>query len=266
MDFKSLEDLVDALSENGHNLNFQQKQELVNLLKAELEIEGEQSLENALAALREEIKNAPKIDNVIKTAAINELKADPTTVTATKNELKNDDTVRTEAENELRNDEAFKNTAKDEAKNKLGTELTDQVKADLESGIRQKVDKSDQLEADLKAKNAEVKKLKKDLEAEDTEVQALQKEGKELEAKKQPTGQSRAPTHTAAAGVGLAAGLVAFIALKRTVGLDIWVTVGIAVVAALAISSGAYLALKPNTQVSETQGPQNANARDCCKA
>ncbi|MCA4774809.1 hypothetical protein IHO40_01355 [Wolbachia endosymbiont of Mansonella ozzardi] len=266
MDFKSLEDLVDALSESGRNLNFQQKQELVNLLKAELEIEGEQSLENALAALREEIKNAPKTDNVIKTAAINELKADLATITAAKNELKNDDAVKAEAENELRNDETFKNTAKDEAKNKLGTELTDQVRADLENGVRQKVGKSDQLEADLKAKNAKVKKLKKELEARNTEVQKLQKESKELEAKKQPTEQSRAPTHTATAGVGLAAGLVAFIALKRTVRLDIWVTVGIAVVAALAISGGAYLALKSSTQVSETQEPQNANARGCCKA
>ncbi|MDR2548375.1 MAG: hypothetical protein LBC34_02665, partial [Rickettsiales bacterium] len=89
-----------------------------------------------------------------------------------------------------------------------------------------------------------------------TEVEKLQKEKKELEAKKQPTEQSKAPTYTAAVGVGLAAGLAAFIALERTVRLDIWVTVGIALASALAVSGGTYLALKPSTQVdkAETQG------------
>lgn len=109
--------------------------------------------------------------------------------------------------------------------------------------------------------NAQIETLKQDLETEKQKVQQLQKQNKELEAKKQPTEQSEAPTYTAAVGFGLAAGLAAFIALERTVRLDIWATVGIALVAALAVSGGTYLALKPSTQVNEAEAQEvNNNA------
>ncbi|MGL9688552.1 MAG: hypothetical protein ACR5K6_02145 [Wolbachia sp.] len=115
-------------------------------------------------------------------------------------------------------------------------------------------------ELKLQPSNAEVGKLKADLKAKDeginklnSQVQQLEKEKKELEAKKQPTEQSKAPTYTAAFGFGLAAGLAAFIALERTVRLDIWTMVGIALASALAVSSGTYLALKPSTQMNEAE-------------
>ncbi|MDR3132085.1 MAG: hypothetical protein LBU02_03265 [Rickettsiales bacterium] len=135
----------------------------------------------------------------------------------------------------------------------LNTEVIEELNKDAPS--RELGEENEQMEE----LNAEVEKLKKDLEAKNTEVQQLQKEKKELEAKKQPTEQSKAPTYTAAVGCGLAAGLVAFIALERTVRLDIWATVGIALVAALAVSGATYLALKPSTQVGETREPQQVN-------
>ncbi|MCM1001676.1 hypothetical protein [Wolbachia pipientis] len=121
----------------------------------------------------------------------------------------------------------------------------------------------------LEATNAEVKKLNTELEAQKSQVQQLQKRNKELEAQKQPTEQSKqskAPTYTAVVGVGLATGLAAFTALDRTVRLDMWIMVGIALASALAVGGITYFALKPSTQVSETQEPQNANVKDCCKA
>ncbi|MDR0288767.1 MAG: hypothetical protein LBH78_01775 [Rickettsiales bacterium] len=129
--------------------------------------------------------------------------------------------------------------------------------------LKEQLEAKDQEIAKLKQQplNAKVEKLNKDLEAKNTEVEKLQKEKKELEAKKQPTEQSKAPTYTAAVGVGLAAGLVVFIALERTVRLDIWTMVGIALASALAVSGATYLALKPSTQVNETQEPQNANVK-----
>jgi|GEM_PF-5635215 len=105
----------------------------------------------------------------------------------------------------------------------------------------------------LTEKNKELAAKQKEVDA---KVKQLESEKAALEAKKQPTEQSKAPTYTAAVGMGLAAGLVAFIALERTVRLDIWVTVGIALASALAASGATYLALKPSTQVNEaeTQG------------
>ncbi|MDR2609685.1 MAG: hypothetical protein LBC06_03775 [Rickettsiales bacterium] len=129
--------------------------------------------------------------------------------------------------------------------------------------LKQQLKDKDQEIAQLQQQpsNAKVTNLKEELAAKNTEVQQLQKKNKELEAKKQPTEQSKAPTYTAAVGFGLAAGLVAFIALERTVRLDIWVTVGIAVASALAVSGATYLALKPSTQVGETQEPQEVNVK-----
>ncbi|MGL9731392.1 MAG: hypothetical protein ACR5KX_00930 [Wolbachia sp.] len=98
----------------------------------------------------------------------------------------------------------------------------------------------------MKAKDEGINKL-------NSQIQQLEKEKKELEAKKQSTEQSKTPTYTAAFGFGLAAGLAAFIALERTVRLDIWTMVGIALASALAVSGGTYLALKPSTQMNEVE-------------
>lgn len=62
--------------------------------------------------------------------------------------------------------------------------------------------------------------------------------------------------------MGLAAVLIAFTALERTVRLDIWVMVGIAVVSTLAVGSITYAAL-PSTQVNgaEVQGVSGGKTR-----
>ncbi|WP_353286755.1 hypothetical protein [Wolbachia endosymbiont (group A) of Anthophora plumipes] len=99
--------------------------------------------------------------------------------------------------------------------------------------------------------NDEVKSLKKDLEDKNDRVQQLEKKNKELEAKnktiEQPK-QSNAARYTAGVGMGLAAGLIAFTALERTVRLEMLVMIGIAVASALVAGSITYVAL-PSTQV-----------------
>ncbi|MDR1139513.1 MAG: hypothetical protein LBJ80_05380 [Rickettsiales bacterium] len=145
-------------------------------------------------------------------------------------------------------------------KNNQIKELNTQIKT-LQQQLKTKVGEIAQLQQ--QPSNAKVTNLEKDLAAKNTEVQKLQKEKEALEAKKQPTEQSKAPTYTAAVGFGLAAGLAAFIALERTVRLDIWTMVGIALASALAVSGATYLALEPSTQVSEakTQGVNDALAK-----
>lgn len=129
------------------------------------------------------------------------------------------------------------------------------------TNLQQQLEAKNQEIAKLKQQpsNAKVTNLEKELAAKNTEVEKLKKEKKELEAKKQPTEQPKqgnGAQYTAAAGFGLAAGLAAFIALERTVRLDIWTMVGIALVAALAVSGATYLALKPSTQMNEAEAQE----------
>lgn len=297
--FDDLNTLINALSNNGHNLNSQQKQDLVNLLKAALEVEGKQSIEEVLAALREEIKNILKTDDAIKTSAIdalgNEIKQKVSNFEQLEKEKLELQDQLTSLQNAAKELEAAKQQAEDKQKElqdqlntaKQGLEAAkkaaEQEKATLQTQLAQVEEKDKQintlnaqvadLQQQLEAKgqeiaqlkqqpsNAEVEKLKKDLAAKNTEVQQLQKQNKELEAKKQPTEQpkqSNGAQYTAAAGFGLAAGLAAFIALERTVRLDIWTMVGIAVASALLVSGATYLALKPSTQMNEA-GTQKVN-------
>jgi len=139
------------------------------------------------------------------------------------------------------------------------TTLTNKIK-DLEAQLnnqpnaaqlKDKEDKIKELEAKINQPNAEVESLKKDLQARNARVHQLEKENKELEAKNKTTEQPKqgnGARYTATVGMGLAAGLIAFTALERTVRLDIWVMVGIAVVSTLAVGSITYAAL-PSTQV-----------------
>lgn len=97
----------------------------------------------------------------------------------------------------------------------------------------------------------EVADLQQQLQAKEKEVDKLKKENKELEAenkKIQQLKQGNGARYTATVGMGLAAGLIAFTALERTVRLDIWVMVGIAVASALVAGGITYAAL-PSTQV-----------------
>ncbi|BFD47334.1 hypothetical protein [Wolbachia endosymbiont (group A) of Acrocera orbiculus] len=97
----------------------------------------------------------------------------------------------------------------------------------------------------------EVADLQQQLQAKEKEVDKLKKENKELETenkKIQQLKQGNGARYTATVGMGLAAGLIAFTALERTVRLDIWVMVGIAVASALVAGGITYAAL-PSTQV-----------------
>lgn len=109
----------------------------------------------------------------------------------------------------------------------------------------------------------EVADLQQQLRAKEKEVDKLKKENKELEAenkKIQQLKQGNGARYTATVGMGLAAGLIAFTALERTVRLDIWVMVGIAVASALVAGGITYAAL-PSTQVDETQAKNVAGEK-----
>ncbi|WP_265021786.1 hypothetical protein [Wolbachia endosymbiont (group A) of Icerya purchasi] len=108
------------------------------------------------------------------------------------------------------------------------TTLTNKIK-DLEAQLnnqpnaaqlKDKEDKIKELEAKINQPNAEVESLKKDLQARNARVHQLEKENKELEAKNKTTEQPKqgnGARYTATVGMGLAAGLIAFTALERTV-------------------------------------------------
>ncbi|WP_353281677.1 hypothetical protein [Wolbachia endosymbiont (group A) of Aleiodes leptofemur] len=139
------------------------------------------------------------------------------------------------------------------------TTLTNKIK-DLEAQLnnqpnaaqlKNKDEKIKDLEAKINQPNAEVESLKKDLQARNARVHQLEKENKELEAKNKTTEQPKqgnGARYTATVGMGLAAGLIAFTALERTVRLDIWVMVGIAVASSL-VAGGITYAVLPSTQV-----------------
>uniref|UniRef100_UPI000677EF95 hypothetical protein n=1 Tax=Wolbachia endosymbiont of Drosophila suzukii TaxID=553633 RepID=UPI000677EF95 len=151
---------------------------------------------------------------------------------------------------------------KDEKIKDLEAQLSNRPDA---AQLKDKEDKIKELEAKINQPNAEVESLKKDLQARNARVHQLEKENKELEAKNKTTEQPKqgnGARYTATVGMGLAAGLIAFTALERTVRLDIWVMVGIAVVSTLAVGSITYAAL-PSTQVNgaEVQGVSGGKTR-----
>ncbi|QEF49986.1 hypothetical protein EA652_0280 [Wolbachia endosymbiont of Drosophila ananassae] len=151
---------------------------------------------------------------------------------------------------------------KDEKIKDLEAQLSNRPDA---AQLKDKEDKIKELEAKINQPNAEVESLKKDLQARNARVHQLEKENKELEAKNKTTEQPKQGNggrYTATVGMGLAAGLIAFTALERTVRLDIWVMVGIAVVSTLAVGSITYAAL-PSTQVNgaEVQGVSGGKTR-----
>ncbi|WP_353275419.1 hypothetical protein [Wolbachia endosymbiont (group A) of Pipizella viduata] len=141
----------------------------------------------------------------------------------------------------------FVKELKDKTKD-LEAQLNNQPDA---TQLQAKEDKIKELEAKINQPNAEVNKLKTDLTAREKEVDKLKKENKELEAKnktiEQPK-QGNGARYTATVGMGLAAGLIAFTALERTVRLEMLVMIGIAVTSALVVGGITYAAL-PSTQV-----------------
>ncbi|WP_353281394.1 hypothetical protein [Wolbachia endosymbiont (group A) of Andrena trimmerana] len=261
--FERLAGILGALDKNGHNLDATKKEELRVFLKGVLEGKEEETSENIVSAFREKLKTEAKdelkADEAIKTEAKDELKADQATITAAKDELKTDQATITAAKAELKADQATITAAKDElktdqatitaakaelkadqatitaAKAELKTEkLKTEAKNELSNEMQEKVNKLEQIE-----------KEKTDLQAKfDQEKQALEAKNKTTEQPKQGNGAR----YTATVGMGLAAGLIAFTALERTVRLEMLVMIGIAVASALVAGSITYVAL-PSTQV-----------------
>ncbi|WP_265027760.1 MULTISPECIES: hypothetical protein [unclassified Wolbachia] len=139
--------------------------------------------------------------------------------------------------------------AKDEEITALKAQQNTQEVADLQQQLADKEKEIAQLKQ--QQPNAEVDKLKADLTAKEKEVDKLKKENKELEAenkKIQQLKQGNGARYTATVGMGLAAGLIAFTALERTVKLEMLVMIGIAVASAL-VAGGITYAVLPSTQV-----------------
>ncbi|WOE63777.1 hypothetical protein [Wolbachia endosymbiont of Zaprionus tsacasi] len=98
--------------------------------------------------------------------------------------------------------------------------------------------------AQLKAKKDETKDLQNRLTEAEEENRKLEDKSKTTEQPKQGNGAR----YTATVGMGLAAGLIAFTALERTVKLEMLVMIGIAVASAL-VAGGITYAVLPSTQV-----------------
>ncbi|WP_265038446.1 hypothetical protein [Wolbachia endosymbiont (group A) of Hylaeus communis] len=137
--------------------------------------------------------------------------------------------------------------AKDEEITALKAQQNTQEVTDLKQQLADKEKEIAQLKQ--QQPNAEVDKLKADLTAKEKEVDKLKKENKELEAenkKIQQLKQGNGARYTATVGMGLAAGLIAFTALERTVKLEMLVMIGIAVASAL-VAGGITYAVLPST-------------------
>ncbi|WP_425384610.1 hypothetical protein [Wolbachia endosymbiont (group A) of Sturmia bella] len=98
--------------------------------------------------------------------------------------------------------------------------------------------------AQLKAKKDETKDLQNRLTEAEEKNRKLEDKSKTTEQPKQGNGA----WYTATVGMGLAAGLIAFTALERTVKLEMLVMIGIAVASAL-VAGGITYAVLPSTQV-----------------
>ncbi|MBC6686236.1 hypothetical protein H9I48_03195 [Wolbachia pipientis] len=111
--------------------------------------------------------------------------------------------------------------------------------------------------ARLQAKDEEINELNAQIQwfqatpNDDAQLKAKDEKIIELEAKNKTTEQPKqgnGAKYTATVGMGLAAGLIAFTALERTVRLEMLVMIGIAVASALVAGGITYAAL-PSTQV-----------------
>ncbi|WP_265016324.1 hypothetical protein [Wolbachia endosymbiont (group A) of Andrena dorsata] len=272
--FERLAGILGALDKNGHNLDATKKEELRVFLKGVLEGKEEETSENIVSAFREKLKTEAKdelkADEAIKTEAKDELKADQAIITAAKDELKTDQATITAAKAELKADQATITAAKaelkteklkTEAQNELSSEMQEKVnkleqiekeKTDLQTQLGAANTQKTELEKQLSKKGEELEAEKLKAEQEKTELQAkFDQEKQALEAKNKTTEQPKqgnGARYTATVGMGLAAGLIAFTALERTVRLEMLVMIGIAVASALVAGSITYVAL-PSTQV-----------------
>ncbi len=240
----------------------EEKQQELQTAKKEAE-EKQQELEDKIKTLEDEKKKAE--------AEMTDLKAQPNTqeVANLQKQLQAKDqeiaqlkqqqpnaALLQEKEEKITELQAAKEKAEQKVKQlqqeKTDFETNNPGLANLQQQLK---DKNEEITL-LKQQQSNVEQLKKDLETQKAQVQQLQKKNKELEAAsqgaqnktiKQPE-QSNVARYTAGVGVGLAAGLIAFTALERTVRLEMLVMIGIAVTSAL-VAGGITYAVLPSTQV-----------------
>ncbi|NEV49671.1 hypothetical protein EUZ93_04235 [Wolbachia pipientis] len=114
--------------------------------------------------------------------------------------------------------------------------------------------------AEINKLNAQIQWLQATLNVAAARLKAKDEKIIKLEAKNKTTEQpkqSNAARYTAGVGVGLAAGLIAFTALERTVRLEMLVMIGIAVASVLVAGGITYAAL-PSTQVNGAEADKAA--------
>ncbi len=153
--------------------------------------------------------------------------------TALQQQLEEKNAKITELEAQLNNQpNAAQLKAKEDEINKLNDEVA-QLKA-----------APNDTAAQLKAKKDETKDLQNRLTEAEEKNRKLEDKSKTTEQPKQGNGAR----YTATVGMGLAAGLIAFTALERTVKLEMLVMIGVAVASAL-VAGGITYAVLPSTQV-----------------
>ncbi|MFP3026235.1 MAG: hypothetical protein ACEY3L_08330 [Wolbachia sp.] len=143
-------------------------------------------------------------------------------------------------------------TALEDAKQKAETDLqTKTQELQTKEDANQKAEKEITQLKQLLQENHTVAQLQEKITALEDAKQKAEEKNRKLEDKsktiEQPK-QSNAARYTAGIGVGLAAGLIAFTALERTVKLEMLVMIGIAVASALVVGGITYAVL-PSTQV-----------------
>ncbi len=181
--------------------------------------------------------------------------------TALQQQLEEKNAKITELEAQLNNQpNAAQLKAKEDEINKLNDEVA-QLKAapnDTAAQLKAKKDEINKLNdevaqlkaapndtaAQLKAKKDETKDLQNRLTEAEEKNRKLEDKSKTTEQPKQGNGAR----YTATVGMGLAAGLIAFTALERTVKLEMLVMIGVAVASAL-VAGGITYAVLPSTQV-----------------
>ncbi|WP_353284133.1 hypothetical protein [Wolbachia endosymbiont (group A) of Lasioglossum fulvicorne] len=221
-----------------------------------------QELENANQKVQAELETAKETIKGLDTAnqKVQQLEKEKTDLENANEKAKDEETT---LEEQLEKKGKELETAKKEAEEKLKQELEKEkeklkaktqeleaAKREAEKKLKQELEKEKEK---LKAKTQELEAVKGEAENKQQELQTqstqakdekttleeqLKKKGKELETAR----------YTAIVGMSSTAGLVAFIALKCTVRLDIWVMVGIAAVSA-AVVGGITYAVLPSTRV-----------------
>lgn len=258
---KGKEELQEQLNNRPSAAQLQEKEDKIKELEAkDQEITQLKTQKGAVEKEKQALEDANKKAKDEKTTLEEQLKKKGEELeTANKTieeKVEELETAKKEAEEKITELETQLKTQPDAAQLQDKDEKIKDLEAQLSNRpdaaqLQDEEDKIKELEAKINQPNAEVEKLKNDLKTKTSQVQQLTQKNKELEAKNKTTEQPKqgnGARYTATVGMGLAAGLIAFTALERTVRLEMLVMIGIAVASALVAGGITYAAL-PSTQV-----------------